>query len=115
MDSQDKKKKSSQLDSDSENETGNATLYPELLIIESADPSRPPSKLSPFVIQKCILCIATSPDSCQKLKSGALFVEMTKKVQEESLLKFKQFFSIPSQCKPDASLNTSRGTLFKSK
>ena len=33
---------------------------------------------------------------------------MTNKVHVESLLKLKQFFSIPSQCKPHASLNTSR-------
>ena len=34
---------------------------------------------------------------------------MTNKVHEESLLKLKQFFSIPSLCKPNACLNTSRG------
>ena len=111
MDSQNKKRTRSQLDSDSESETGNATLYPRFLIIESTDPSRPLLKLSPFVIEKCISSIATSPKSCQKLKSGALLVEMTNKVHVESLLKLKQFFSIPSQCKPHASLNTSRGII----
>ena len=111
MDSQNKKRTRSQLDSDSESETGNATLYPRFLTIESTDPSRPLSKLSPFVIEKCISSIATSPKSCQKLKSGALLVEMTNKVHVESLLKLKQFFSIPSQCKPHASLNTSRGII----
>ena len=93
---------------DSENDTGNATLYLRFLIIESTDYSRPLSKLSPFVIEKCISSIATSPKSCQKLKCGALLVEMTNKVHVESLLRLKQFFSIPSQCKPHASLNTSR-------
>ena len=109
MDSQNRTRTRSQLDSDSENDTGNATLYPRFLIIESTDPSRPLSKLSPYVIEKCISSIATSPKSCQKLKSGALLVEMTNKVQVESLL--KQFFSIPSQCKPHASLNTFRGII----
>ena len=90
------KRRHSQLDTDSENVTGNATLYPEFLIIESTDPSRPLSKLSPFVIEKCILSISTSPNSCQKLKSGALLVEMTNKVHVESLLKLKQCFSIAS-------------------
>ena len=52
MDTQNEKRTRSQLDSDSENETGNATLYPRFLIIESTDPSRPLSKLSPFVIEK---------------------------------------------------------------
>ena len=108
MDTRNKKRTRSQLDSDSENETGNATLYLRFLIIESTDPSRPLSKLSPFVIEKGISSIATSPKSCRKLKSGALLVEMTNKVHVESLLKLKQSFSIPSQCKPHASLNTSR-------
>ena len=111
MDTKNKKRTRSQLDSDSENETGNATLYPRFLIIESTDPSRPLSKLSPFLIGKSISSIATSPKFCQKLKSGALLVEMTNKVHVESLLKLKQFFSIPSQCKPHASLNTSRGII----
>ena len=80
-----KKRTHAQLDSDSEN--GNAMLYPRFLVIESTDPNRPLSKLSPFVIEKCISSIATSPKSCQKLKSGALLVEMTYKVHVESLLK----------------------------
>ena len=109
MDTQNKKRTRAQLDSDSEN--GNATLYPRFLVIESTDPNRPLSKLSPFVIEKCISSIATSPKSCQKLKSGALLVEMTNKVHVESLLKLQQFFSIPAQCKPHASLNTSRGII----
>ena len=33
------------------------------------------------------------------------------KVHVESLLKLKQFFSIPAQCKPHTSLNTSRGII----
>ena len=104
MNTQNKKRTRAQLDSDSEN--GNATLYPRFLVIKSTDPNRPLSKLSPFVIEKCI-----SPKSCQKLKSGALLVEMTIKVQAEPLLKLQHFFSIPAQCKPHASLNTSRGII----
>ena len=111
MDTQNKKRNRAQLDSDSENENGNATVFPRFLIIESTDPNRPLSKLSPFVIEKCISSIATSPKSCQKLKSGALLVEMTNKVHVESLLRLKQFFSIPAQCKPHTSLNTSRGII----
>ena len=53
MDTQNKKRTRAQLDSDSEN--GNATLYPRFLVIESTDPNRPLSKLSPFVIEKCII------------------------------------------------------------
>ena len=78
MDTQNKKRNCAQLDSDSENENGNATIFPRFLIIESTDPDQPLSKLSPFVIEKCISSIATSPKSCQKLKSGALLMEMTK-------------------------------------
>ena len=83
MDTQNKKRNRAQLDSDSKNENGNATVFPRFLIIESTDPNRPMSKLSPFVIEKCISSIATSPKSCQKLKSGALLVEMTNKVHVE--------------------------------
>ena len=55
MDTQNKKRNCAQLDSDSENENGNATVFPRFLIIESTDPDQPLSKLSPFVIEKCIL------------------------------------------------------------
>ena len=36
---------------------------------------------------------------------------MTNEVHVESLLRLKQFFSIPAQCKPHTSLNTSRGII----
>ena len=36
---------------------------------------------------------------------------MTNKVNVKSLLRLKQFFSIPAQCKPHTSLNTSRGII----
>ena len=110
MEHQTKKRSREQSDSDSDNGQ-TSSLFPRFLIVESNDPERPLSKLSPFVIEKVLVSVAGSPKSVKKLNSGALLVEVEKAKHAENLLKMTRFFEIPCKCYPHTSLNTSRGII----
>ena len=110
MEHQTKKRSREQLDSDSDNGQTSSS-FPRFLIVESNDPERPLSKLSPFVIEKVLVSVAGSPKSVKKLNSGALLVEVEKTKHAENLLKMTRFFEIPCKCYPHTSLNTSRGII----
>ena len=75
------------------------------LIIESLEPEKPLSKLSPFVIEKVLVSVAGSPKSVKKL------VEVEKAQYSKNLLGLKRFFQMPSKCTAHNTLNSSTGIL----
>ena len=99
MDHQNKKQNRDQLDADFDNTHSTDSVFPRFLIIDSTSPDQPLSKLSPFVMEKVLVCLAGSPKSVKKkLKSGSLLVEEEKTTHAQNLMKLKSFFDIPAKC-----------------
>ena len=82
--------------------------YPRFLVIQSLEEDKPLSKVSPFVIEKCLHAIAGEPKSVKKIKAG-LLVEVNRKSHSDNLLKTTSFFNIKVKVSPHNSLNTSKG------
>ena len=87
------------------------TAFPRFLLIESAVPDEPLTKLSPLVIQKVLVSIAGNPKSVKKLNSGALLVEVERPKHAENLMKITRFHQTPAKCTPHGNLNRSRGII----
>ena len=90
--SQNKPKRPRENDFDtSENEHSQPTMStasPRFLVIHSQE-ERSISSLSPFVIEKVLICMAGDRKSIKKLRSGDVLVEYTNKKQIENLLRLK--------------------------
>ena len=110
MDNPNKKRSRETDDNDSDHGHAN-TAFPRFLLIESAVPEEPLTKLSPFVIQKVLVSIAGNPKSVKKLNSGALLVEVERPKHAENLMKITRFHQTPAKCTPHGNLNRSRGII----
>ena len=78
-------------DSDSESEYSiPSTTFARILVIESADSSKPVTKLSPFIIEKFISAILDTPKPIKKLKNETLLVECFSQQQVKNLLGHKK-------------------------
>ena len=66
--------------------------FAKFLIIESKNPEKPITSLSPFVIEKQIEALIGTPKSVKKMRNQTLLIETTRKIQTEQLLKCKTFF-----------------------
>ena len=105
------KKRSRQTDDNDSDHGHDNTAFPRFLLIESAVPEEPLTKLSPFVIQKVLVSIAGNPKSVKKLNSGALLVEVERPKHAENLMKITRFHQTPAKCTPHGNLNRSRGII----
>ena len=85
--------------------------YPRFLLIKPADPDKPIARLSPFAIAKAIQGLAGEPKQVQKLRSGDLLVEVTRKSHSDNLLKSTLFAGVPVKVEAHTSLNTSKGII----
>ena len=110
MDNPNKKRSRETDDNDSDHGHAN-TAFPRFLLIESAVPEEPLTKLSPFVIQKVLVSIAGNPKSVKKLNSGALLVVVERPKHAENLMKIMRFHQTPAKCTPHGNLNRSRGII----
>ncbi|KAG1713961.1 RNA-directed DNA polymerase from mobile element jockey [Nymphon striatum] len=89
-----------------------ALAYRKSLIKQTKDEkNKSLSKLSPFAINKTIICIGGEPKSVKKLFSGDILVETQNKSHTEKLLNAKTFFDIPVTVSPHSSLNYSKGVI----
>ena len=99
-------------DSDSESEYSiPSTTFARFLVIESADSSKPVTKLSPFIIEKSISAILGTPKSVKKLKNETLLVECFSQQQVKNLLGHKKLFNLDVNIFPHKTLNTSKGVI----
>ena len=99
-------------DSDSESEYSiPSTSFARFLVIESADSSKPVTKLSPFIIEKSISAILGTPKSVKKLKNETLLVKCFSQQQVKNLLGHKKLFSLDVNIFPHKTLNTSEGVI----
>jgi hypothetical protein len=97
-------------DSDSDDDFGTLSFKP-FLVIESLDPDKPITKLSPFVIEKTLSGILGTPKSVKKLKNESILVECNTKIQADNLLKNETFFGQRVNIHPHSALNSSRGVI----
>jgi hypothetical protein len=88
-----------------------ASVWPRFLVIESADPAKPVSSLSPFVIDKALKGIVGETKTVKKLRSGVILVELLRAAQSKNLLKQTVFASLPVRVTEHRSLNTSKGVV----
>ena len=67
--------------------------------------------MSPFVIEKQIESLISTPKTVKKLRNGTLLVETTRKTQTEMLLKTIKFFNLSVEVSPQKSFNTSKSII----
>ena len=83
--------------------------WPRFLIVSSTVEGAL-NKLSPFAIQKAIVCLASEPKSVKKIKSG-LLIECTTQKHSSCLLQSTVFCNVPIKVTAHSSLNSSKGVI----
>ena len=69
--------------------------WPRFIVMSSASEEKPPSKLSPFAVQKGFQAIAGTLKSTKMLRDGSFLVECSRRAQAENLLKTATFVDRP--------------------
>ena len=90
-------------------DSDNDEPYPRFIILESKE-KLPLTKISPFIIEKCISALI-SPKTVKNLKNGTILIEVTGKKQAEIILKQKKIHNIDIKAYPHERLNTSKGVI----
>ena len=98
-------------DSRYEEEIEFSNKWSRFIVLKSSEGCIPLTKLSPFVIEKCIKSCAGDVKNVTKLKSGGLMIECQRRQQSLNLLSLKQIHSIAISSTPHRTLNTSRGII----
>ena len=107
-----KRKKSSQVLSSSDEEaTPIVDMWPNYLLIQETDPSRPLSGVSAFALNKAIQGMAGTPKEIKRLRYGDLLVCVTKKSHSANLLATNQLVDVPVRVLPHKTLNSVRGVI----
>ena len=86
-------------------------IWSRFIVLKSSEDGVPLTKISPFVIEKCIKSCAGEVKNVTKLKSGGLMIEYQRKQQSLNLLSLKQIHNINISSTPQRILNTSRGII----
>ena len=84
--------------------------FAKFLVISSKE-DKPITSLSPFIIEKQIESIISTPKNVKKLKNGTLLVETNRKSQTDNLLKLTQFFNINVTVTEHKTLNSCKGII----
>ena len=92
-------------------EIGVSDILPKFIVLKSREDLTPLTKLSSFVIEKCIKSCAGEVKNVTKLRSGGLMVECQRRQQSVSLLSLKQIHNIEISSSPHRILNCSRGII----
>ena len=83
--------------------------WSRFIVLKSSEGCIPLTKLSPFVIEKCIKSCAGEVKNVTKWKSGGLMIECQRRQQPLNLLSLKQVHSRAKSSTSHRTLNTSRG------
>ena len=84
--------------------------FPKFLVIQSKEKNQITS-LSPFIIEKQIESLISTPKNVKKLKNGTLLVEKNRKSQSENLLKITKFFNLNVTVTEHKTLNSYKGII----
>ena len=85
--------------------------FAKFLIMESKNPEKPITSLSPFVIEKQTEALIGTPKSVKKMRNQTLLIETTRKIQTDQLLKCKTFFNLSVEVSEHKTLNSSKGII----
>lgn len=106
------------MDHDSDDASDLAFIYPpktrnwpKFILMETATPDMPLTKLSPFAIQKGISGIAGTVKDVKKLHSGQILVECSKKSHADNLLRCDSLGGVPVRTFPHPHLNSCKGVI----
>mgnify|MGYP003417406480 FL=1 len=108
-----KRKKTALSDSQSSDEepsTISRAPYRHFLVMEPADPEKPLTALSPFLINKFFKS-AVGSVKVTPMRSGSLLIESDRTVYSVLLLAIKEIAGIPVNVSSHKSLNSSRGVV----
>lgn len=105
------KRRISDCDTDSDDEPQRTKRFPNFIVIESCDATKPVTNINPFAIEKQITGILGTPKSVKKLKNETILVEVKSRQQAENLLGHDTFFGQPVEIYAHRTLNSSRGVV----
>ena len=94
-----------------EEEIEDSDNWSRFIVLKSKEGLVPLTKLSPFIIEKCIKGCAGEIKNVTKLRSGALLIETHRKQQSLNLLSLRQIHNIEISSSPYRTLNSSRGII----
>jgi len=90
----------------------NSDYWSRFIVLKSKEGLVPLTKLSPFIIEKCIKsCAGEIKKNVTKLRSGALLIETHRKQQSLNLQSIWQIHNIEISSSPYRTLNSSRGII----
>ena len=92
-------------------ESDSSDNWPRFFVIESLEDSKPLASLSPFIIEKCVQGLIGTAAKVQKLRSGALLIEVLRAAQAENLTKVDKFFNVSVRATAHRSLNSCKGVI----
>ena len=78
---------------------------PQFIMLSSQDNNKPLTKISPFVLEKWIKCVAGAVTNVTKMKSGDLLIECYRKTQSINLQTANKILDTEMLATPDRTLN----------
>ena len=99
---QGKKRKSYIVDDDNDEDS---KPWPQFIVLSSQDNYKPLTKISPFVLEKWIKCVAGAVTNVTKTKSGDLLIECYRKTQSINLQTANKILDTEILATPDRTLN----------
>ena len=89
----------------------NTTYYDRLFVIQAVDDDKPLSRVSPFTVDKALMCAVETVKTIKSLRSGDLLVEVSSASQSRSLNKLNNLAGCPVTASPHLTLNTCKGVI----
>ena len=80
-------------------------------IIQSTDPNKAASKLSPFVISKALKCSVGTVKTVRCLRQGDILIEVSSATQSSAVNKLNNLAGCPVTASPHHTLNTCKGII----
>lgn len=85
--------------------------FDRFFVVKSKEASKPLSKLSPFVVEKCISSSLGTVNSVRRLRSGDLLIELNRSSQVPNILKWQTLFDVPVSVSAHRSMNSCKGVI----
>jgi len=80
-------------------------------IVQSSDPNKAASKLSPFVIDKALKCSIGTVKTVRCLWQGDILIEVSSATQSSAVTKLNNLAGCPVTASPHRTLNTCKGII----
>ena len=108
--SQAKKRSITDMDDDDVEQTASCH-HDRWFIIQSTDPNKATSKLSPFVIDKALKCSVGTVKTVRCLRQGDILIEVSSATQSCAVTKLNNLAGCPVTASPHRTLNTCKGII----